>query len=462
MSARTVELRLPARLQGRRPLIVIVLLGALLRLSWSLYQGDTVQALPGVHDQITYHTLALRVLHGQGFSFDTGWWPATQAGAPTAHWSFLYTLYLAAVYLVFGVHPAAARLIQSLAVAVLHPWLSWRIGRRLFGEQAGLAAALFASAYGYFIYYAGCLMTESFFVVAILWSLDIATAMAFPGPARGSPPRRSWTCLGVAAGAAVLLRQVFLLFVPFLLGWLVRELRRSDRREGRARVFRGVATAGVVMLAMILPWTARNYLAFKRFVLLNTNAGFAFFWANHPVHGSRFIPVLNDDDRSYGRLIPEDLRNQDEATMDRELLGRGLRFAIDDPKRYLMLSLSRAKEYFRFWPSGGSGTAGNLARALSFGLFLPFMVIGVLSVLGRCFRARTAAPSEATQSRCSGHFLLLLFVSVFTLIHLLSWALIRYRLPVDGVLLLYAGAGVLWLARRSAAVRPLFCKGPVV
>jgi fumarate reductase subunit D len=48
--------------------------------------------------------------------------------------------------------------------------------------------------------------------------------------------------------------------------------------------------------------------------------------------------------------------------------------------------------------------------------------------------------------------LLLLFVAVYTAIHLLSWALIRYRLPVDAVMLVFAGLALVelaaWLQRR--------------
>lgn len=35
---------------------------------------------------------------------------------------------------------------------------------------------------------------------------------------------------------------------------------------------------------------------------------------------------------------------------------------------------------------------------------------------------------------------------IFSVVHLLSWSLVRYRLPVDAILLLYAGlaVSVLW------------------
>src|SRR5438874_4243619 len=128
--------------KGAKTLAWAIALGILLRLASALYQGDAIQTLPGVYDQISYHALAARVIGGDGFSFAVNWWPATRAGEPTAHWSYLYTLYLTFVYGLFGQHPLAARVIQALISGVLHPWLSWRIGRRLFDSETGSVAAL--------------------------------------------------------------------------------------------------------------------------------------------------------------------------------------------------------------------------------------------------------------------------------------------------------------------------------
>jgi len=76
--------------------------------------------------------LATRVLEGHGFTFDVNWWPVTRAGQPTAHWSYLYTFFLTLVYALFGAHPLAARLIQSLIVGLLMPWLAYRLAQRIF------------------------------------------------------------------------------------------------------------------------------------------------------------------------------------------------------------------------------------------------------------------------------------------------------------------------------------------
>jgi hypothetical protein len=96
--------------------------------------GDQVVDLPGTFDQISYNTLALRVLNGYGFTFGESWWPITPAGAPTAAWSFLYTLYLVAVYSLFGPYPLIARLIQAVIVGLLQPFLAYLIGYKVFSK----------------------------------------------------------------------------------------------------------------------------------------------------------------------------------------------------------------------------------------------------------------------------------------------------------------------------------------
>ena len=119
----------------------IIVLSVVLRILAALYLGDPVVDLPGTADQVSYHNLALRVMGGHGFTFGESWWPMTPAGEPTAHWSFLYTFYLVAVYSLFGGHSLAARLIQAVLVGVLHPYLTFLIGKRVFSAKVGLWAA---------------------------------------------------------------------------------------------------------------------------------------------------------------------------------------------------------------------------------------------------------------------------------------------------------------------------------
>jgi hypothetical protein len=420
----------------------ILIASVVFRIAAAFYMGNNVVNMPGTYDQISYHTLAIRVTNGFGFTFGETWWPITQAGAPTAHWSFLYTLYLVGMYLIFGPQPLVARLIQAIIVGILQPLLAYRIGRHIFSETIGLIAAGLTTVYIYFIYYGASLMTEPFYITAVMGGLYLTILFAQTSDYKNdSAPHRKIIklsiFLGLALGAAVLLRQLFLFFIPVLFLWILWVRRKQNWRSTVAGIF----ISSAIVVSMILPFTIYNISRFGRFVLLNTNSGYAFFWANHPIYGAHFLPILPTEMGSYQSLIPDELRNLDEAALDQALLKRGLQFVVDDPTRYMLLSVSRTPAYFMFWPSKDSSTISNLSRVASFGILWPFMLYGLFSAIAdrnMSFLDRLASPS----------FLLMLFITIYTLIHLLSWALIRYRLPVDAVLLIYAALGFDDLTRR--------------
>jgi len=421
-------------------LTIILIISVSIRVGAAFYFGDQVVELPGTTDQLSYDMLAQRVLEGHGFTVAEAWWPATRAGEPTAHWSYLYTLYLVVVYGLFGHHPLIARLIQAILAGILMPWLGYRLGCRHFNGRVGLVSAALIALYAYFIYYAVMLMTESFYIITILWTLDLASRLGqSPAPepsARNTAPRterqlvKPIVGLGLALTATVLLRQLFLLFIPILFAWLLwRSYRYSARPIGHM-VGIIVGTTAILILSVV-PWTLRNYRVFDDFVLLNTNAGFAFYWGNHPIHGYNFISILPSNGPSYLDLIPPELLELNEASLDRALLKRGLAFVLADPGRYVILSISRTKDYFKFWPSTDSSLISTLLRFFSFGVLWPFMLYGFLANLRSSFSTAT--------------LILYLFVITYTAIHLLSWALIRYRLPVDAVLLIFASVALVAL-----------------
>jgi 4-amino-4-deoxy-L-arabinose transferase-like glycosyltransferase len=399
----------------------VLLLSVLLRVGAALLLGDRVVVLPGTFDQLSYHALAQRVADGQGFTFANDSWPATRAGEPTAHWSFLLTGFLAAVYRVVGVHPLVARLILAVATGVAVPLALHRLGRRMGDERVGLIAAGWGALYGYFIYYSATLMTEMATIAAILWLLELSLRLA------ERPTWRRWLVFGLLVGIAGLLRQVALLPVPLVGLWIVAQ-RRSWQSVG------GLALAAAVSMMLLAPVTWRNWHAFGSFVPVNTNAGYAFFWANHPVHGADFMPILEGDAPSYQELIPPELLSLNEAALNDALLERGLGFVREDPLRYVRLSLSRIDDYFTFWPSRRSSLPSNLTRVLSFGVALPFMLAGLW----------------LARRQWWGIAPLWLFGGAYVLLHLLSWALIRYRLPVDGVLLVLAAVAGDALWRRAS------------
>ena len=421
-------------------LAAILALSVSLRVIAAVVLGDSVLNLPGTFDQVSYHHLAVRVLNGHGFSFGLPWWPITPAGAPTAHWSFLYTLFLTAIYALVGIHPLVARLIQAVITGLLQPYLAYRIGETAFSRRVGIVAAGLTAVYAYFIYYDAALMTEPFFITLVLAALYVTILIARRSTsAKADLPAgqmlRLSLLLGLILGGAVLLRQLILLFLPILFLWL----GWARRKQSLKLTLVSLLGATLVVALMILPFSIYNTSRFGHFVLLNTNSGYAFFWANHPIYGTHFQGILTG--QSYQSLIPVELRSLDEAALDQALLKRGLQFVLADPVRYVRLSISRIPVFFMFWPSKDSDLVSNLSRAASFGVLWPFMLYGLYrSLVGEklALAARLASPT----------FLLVVFAFAYTMIHLLSWALIRYRLPVDAVLVLFAGLALVDLAER--------------
>jgi hypothetical protein len=281
-------------------------------------------------------------------------------------------------------------------------------------------------------------MTESFYITVILGSLYLSISLV---ESLTNKSAKNWqlysVSLGLMLGLAVLLRQLSLLFIPFLFAW-IWWATRSKRRFA----IKTMAISGIIVLAIILPFTLYNYSRFHRFVLLNNNAGYAFYWANHPYYGTHFIPILPSE--KYTELLPIGLEGLDEAALDQELLHRGIQFVLDDPVRYMLLSLSRIPSFFEFWPSLNDNIISNIARVGGFGILLPFVIYGLILAVVK------EAPGGKTISIfiASPMFLIMLFSIFYTILHLLIWALIRYRLPVDAVLILFSGPAVIDVSGR--------------
>jgi 4-amino-4-deoxy-L-arabinose transferase-like glycosyltransferase len=409
----------PSGDRTKQLLILILVAAVLIRIPVALLMGDQVTELPGIQDQVSYDALARSLLDGRGYSFAKNWYPFTPPNTPTAHWSFLYPLYLAGTYAITGYHPLTARLLQGAVGGALLCFLVYKIGRRAADENTGLVAAGLAAVYGYLIYYNAALMTETFSVVLILLTLYLSIEL------KENPTPMRWVGLGLSLGLAALLRQTVLLFAPFLLVWLFMELRARGIRWWHFLL------PVMIIFLMISPWTLRNYLVYREFLLLNSNAGYALYASNNPNLGTNWRNEL------VVVPVPEELAGQNEAQLDRALTKKGIEFILADPERYLWLTLNKSLEYVRFWPSSDSSRISNLNRVLSFGLYLPFMLLGLgLSV-----------------SRWRNFVPLYLFMVIHTGIHLLSWPSPRYRLPVDALLMIFAALTLVELAKQLKARR---------
>jgi hypothetical protein len=407
----------------------LLVVSILLRVVVAFFYGDQVPPPVNAPDETSYSYLADRLAAGYGYSFDRPWYPFGQpAGTPTAHWSFLYTAFLAGVYSLFGVHPLVARIISAVLGGCLLPWMVYRLTLTLFPGRYKLALLSLACSafYGYFILFASRLMTETFFIIALLWILRQSIIL------KRSTNVRNAALLGVGLGITTLLRQSVLPCVVVVFLWLLWSAWLGQQVGAMAKA---LAVSTVLLMVLILPFTIRNFNVYGRFLLLNSNAGYAMYSAQHPMHGTSF-------QEHTAAPIPADLavNELNEAELDQILMRRGIEYVLDDPIRFSLLSLSRVADYFEFWPTGESSLLYNVGRVLSFGLYLPFMAWGGGILIKRI--GPLDSRNHWMKSSTEPLMMLFLVLIAYSGLHILTWAMPRYRLPVDAVAMIFVAVAL--------------------
>jgi hypothetical protein len=140
-----------------------------------------------------------------------------------------------------------------------------------------LIAAGVAAIYFYFVLYAATLMTETFFITALLWSLDRAIALA------DTPTVKNGLVLGVGLAAATLLRQSVLPGIADRCG--CSAAWRANRLSGRS----APSPFPALCWSCHAPFTLRNYRVFGRCSCLTRMR--ATYSAQHPCMAHRFKPL---------------------------------------------------------------------------------------------------------------------------------------------------------------------------
>ncbi len=405
--------------RARRLILAAAIVGLAARLAFGLlYWVDK----PLTHDEREYLALARSVAAGRGFTYPPGHETGTaqQFGRAPG-----YPLFLAAV----GVpdhdvasSPLRIKIAQSVLGAVV-VWLIGLIAGRALGGRGAIAAAAIAALYPPLVWMCAYVLSETLFSLAALGAvfvLDGAMQRARTHRAGGA----GVLVAGLLAGAAALVRPVMLFFLPLALLWVLRR-----RRPALAIAFL------VAALAVILPWTARNYRVYDRFVLVASEGGVTFWTGNHPLsRGDGDLaanPELKRAELEFRRRHPGLTAEQLEPLYYRDALA----YIGDHPGWWLAL-LAR-KAFYTVVPAGSSYTLHSwkyfTAAAASYLLLLPCALAG----LARLWRS----PQRPTA--------LLLAAASVLVAGLVFFPQERFRIPVLDPALIVCAAAFAARAERS-------------
>jgi hypothetical protein len=347
-----------------------------------------------------------------------------EGGHPTAFWPIGYPAFLGLLFAVTGPSLLAAQ-VCNLVFGGAALWLTYKISKELFDDEAAarLAIALLA-LYPNNIGYAPLIATEPLYTVLLLgmcyWMLRPPSAA------------RIVVC-GLTIGFATLVKsQTALLAAVFVVCTL---LWASSRAEVRSRLLAG-AMMGVLALAVVAPWTVRNYLTFGTPVFVSTNGGISLLMANNPSMKGLWSRDFAPDDPLVEQA---QFRASDQIAADRRARALAYEWIGQHPGEFIALI---PQKVWRLWAPDGeaewsfqASTPGYERHAL---WFRGMRILNQLFYM--CAVALAAvALIPLLRSRAPGRTYIGYVVALFfTVLCAIFSGQSRYHFPIMPLLLIYA------------------------
>ena len=417
-----------ARLRSRRFLthaawVVVILIVALTARSvWVAYAPSDPTDGRVINDTLFYHYSAVELSEGKGY---VNPWRHT----PTAQWPPGYSLLLASLYRVFGPHVAIAWSV-NIVLGALTCVVIYFIGCLALGDAAGRLAGLLLAVFPGHVFFSSLVLSEVTFTFLLAVAMLLILLIARQGRDGNI---LLVILLGVVVGLAALVRGqgLFLVVIAPLFWWLYS----ADWR----RALRRTALVLLAAMAVILPWSIRNYADMGSFVFISTNVGGNLYVGNFEGATGRVVfGAVDWANERYAHLS----REKREVAASNLLLREGLKFMFTHPGRELELAGSKIRalyqddeEALRGIPNHQAGeTIPGADRIADVANGFYFAVLAV-SAGGLAYWLRRRRSAVA---------LPLLVVGVFTLGQLLFFTDPRFHYPMLPSLCLLAAVGVVW------------------
>jgi len=359
--------------------------------------------------------VAESIASGKGFGnplslFDTG---------PTAWLCPVYPYMVGIIFKLWGICSVKSHLVLlalNFVFAALTIFPIYSIAKRTFGAEVAVLAS--------WIWF---VVPSTWILPRYVWdsALDaLSLALIFWATLAVRSQRRimTWAAYGALWAIGALINASVLSLAPFLFGWLFWELRRQA-----VPWIRPMATAVLLFVLGVAPWTLRNYLVFGKFIPIRSNMGLMLWFGNHPgVHGidttlSPFAnPVEGDLYRRMGE-IPYMTAKKHEAVA----------FMVSHPGRTLGLTLHGVWTYW-FEVSDRH----NIPWYEGSTFVKAYFVLNVLLILGTF-----AGMALALRSRIPEAALYLSVLLFFPLVYYLTRPGLRFRFTIEPVLVVLAAYG---------------------
>ena len=366
-------------------------------------------------DAVEFNAIALNLAAGNGY--------AVTPGQPTSFRAPGFPFFVSVIYRMSYENYAMVYLALAI-VGALTCVLTYLVARQLLPEgQARIAGGL-AAVYLPHVYVSSVFLSEVLFGLCIalgLWLLLLYF-------------RNSSLALLAAAGAcmgyAALTRPIALMFPVLLAPALFR-----SAASNWGRLIRGMLVFGLAAMAVVLPWTLRNYGVYHRFVAIATNGGSTFYGANNDftLHDSEYKGSWIATTYLPGRNIID--AAPDEVSHDQVEWALGKQWVSAHIADLPILEIYKLA---RFWlPDTQSGNRKFVLMQL-----VAYIPMGLLMLLGLALLLRPLARAMSAPWLAVHSILAANLIS-----SLVFYGSSRFRDSITPVLMIYAAVGLDQLLR---------------
>jgi len=406
-------------------LLAMLVLGFALRLGLGIALGLNAAPKPGTDDK-EYDTYAWNLAQGRGYRgmspdvADRDHLTAYRPPGPSLVW--------AGVYLAFGHRYDAVRVLHCLLGAGT-TLLVYGIGRRCFGDTVGLLAAAINTVYPIALLYSTELGSEPLGIVWLLWYVLACLQFASrPSLSRG-------TAAGLLLGLSLLTRANTVLMLPLTVIWALWQFR------GQGRLLAMSLAIPVLAMAMLVPWTIRNYRVFGEFIPFSTMGGSVLLQGNN-----RLVATVPEywGYSVWDTAIPE-YRDalkapNDEVKRDRVARSLAIRWLRDNPEKWWYLVKAKFARSWTPFLQPQTARLYRLGMLVSWGPLLVLFALAFVPTLVIFLRERHPG------------WLIHLTILHFTLNTVIFFGNSRYRYPIEPLCMILAAQTLVFCVCRLRGV----------
>lgn len=387
----------------KKLLFFLITITVIIKLVISLYMTNKFIA----SDSYKYLGLAKSIIAGKGFVSSNNE-PFTKVGV-------FYGVVLSALFKVGIINHSAIIALQSIALGLLLSFIFLKIHSKIFGVDSIDAPVLF-----FLLTFYPTVFFSSFFILTEMLFTVLLYASSYLFILYEEKKDYLFLIFSAVLLAFAALTRSMILFFPF--GFAVCAAAYSIYKK--KKFGRTVFDSFVFLFffcVIIMPWTLRNYLVFKKFIPITTNGGGIYFGYLALKYGEENVwkcSEMKEFKKAKTNMILDKMFLEAEKKLLRE--------------KRAELVFDSFKRFFVFWLD----IPGSKILLKGKNLILVFLKSAHYSLLLFSFAGILFALKEHKKI-----FLFLIFICYYAALHSATFANGRYRFPIEPVLLLFAYVG---------------------